>query len=160
MRVFRMCFVGDATMHYPKARVKKTLKRILFDMCPKNQYVEFYVGYEGEYADLVATTIVDLRRDGKLRGCEMVLVLPYESEETKGYENFYYDKVVYPIHEDVDPDDALWQREEWLVDNSDFLITYIEEKAEDSALQKYIRKKGKLAWNIFEELQDEDEAEE
>ncbi len=154
MRVFRMCFVGDAAMHYPKARVKKTLQKILFDTCPKERFVEFYVGNNGAYADLVATTIVDLRREGKLRGCEMVLVLPYESDDTKAFENFYYDKVLYPIDEDADADEAVRLREEWLVDYSDFLITYIEER--DSAIYQYIRTKRKLAWNVFEELQDED----
>lgn len=78
----------------------------------------------------------------------MILVLPYHVKDEKYYEEFY-DEVILPLEEKTHFKAALTKRNEWLVDNSDLLIAYVENSMGGAYnTLKYAEKKGVRIINI------------
>ena len=59
------------------------------------------------------------------------------------YEKFY-DEIWYPIDSKTHPKSAITKRNQWMIDNADLLIAYVEEGRNGGAMTtlKYAEKKG------------------
>ena len=94
-------------------------------MISSKEYVEFYVGRNGEFDILVASVIKRAKRDIGDCNSALILVLPYSIANEKDYEKFYdeiwYPQELYGVHFKS----AITKRNEWFVENSDLLVAYV-----------------------------------
>lgn len=65
----------------------------------------------------------------KFKNINSVLVIPYQSIEMKNHLDLikeYFDSIIYPPLELVPKKIAIIKRNEWMIDNSDVLIAYLQ----------------------------------
>lgn len=124
MNIIRVSFIGHREL-YNQRQIETRLEEILIKLVEEKEYVEFYVGRNGDFDILVASTIKRIQKDyGKCNSC-LILVLPYSVKDIEYYEN-YYDEIQIPVSYKTHYKHAITERNQWLIDNSDLLIAYVE----------------------------------
>lgn len=88
----------------------------------RKEYVEFYVGRNGDFDTMVASTVKRCqKRYGKENG-SLILVIPYAVANMDCLEQFYdgiwYPEELYNVHHKA----AITKRNEWFVEHSDLLV--------------------------------------
>ena len=107
-------------------RVESGLSDILTNLIRTKQYVEIYIGRNGEF-DIFAASVVK-RVQKRLGGenSELVLVLPYGVRDIEYYEK-YYDSIVIPeCVEGAHPKGAITKRNRWMIQECDLLVCFVE----------------------------------
>lgn len=123
----------------------------------KKEYVEFLVGRDGEFDQLVTSTIKRLKRVLRDDNSALVWVLPYPTAEYRSYEaDFatYYDEIeICPESAVAHFKSAFQIRNRWMIDRSDLVVCYVE-RANGGAFQtlRYAGSRKKSIVNIAEPL--------
>ena len=127
MEIYRVSFIGHREVD-DFFFVEERVYAIVCELLRTKEYVEFYVGRNGEFDTLVASVIKRAKRTMGEHNSSLILVIPYPVANMEYYED-YYDEIIYP-HElcDVHYKSAITKRNEWLVNNSDMLIAYVTHK--------------------------------
>ncbi len=121
--IYRVSFIGHREI-YQFRQVETELEQVIYDLVSKKEYVEFYVGRNGDFDTMVASAIKRVQKNvGHHNSC-LILVLPYQMKDLQYYEKFY-DEVIMPLPSSTHYKSAITKRNEWLVENSDLLITYV-----------------------------------
>ena len=99
----------------------------------QQEYVEFLLGREGEFDQLVASAVRQAKRNIRDDNCELVWVMPYPKAEYANNEDSfdaYYDRV--EVCEDsaqAHPKAAIQIRNRSMVDRSDLVVCYVEHQS-------------------------------
>lgn len=123
MEIFRVSFIGHREVDDFRF-VEDQLERIVRDLIQTKEYVEFYVGRNGEFDIMVASVIKRAKRDYGDANSSMILILPYPIADMDMMEDFY-DEIWLPLGSDVHFKSAITKRNEWLIENSDMLVAYV-----------------------------------
>ena len=123
--IYRVSFIGHREVDSFRL-VEEQIEDIVKDLIQTKEYVEFYVGRNGEFAIMVASVIKRAQRDYGKANNSLILVIPYPIADMEDMEN-YYDEVWYPqelyrVHYKA----AITKRNEWFVNNSEMLVAYVE----------------------------------
>lgn len=109
----------------------------------------------GNFDGSFSAAVRGLKR--KYPDIKLILIKPYFSNElntNKEYYEFTYDDVVIPdVLAGVHPKSAITKRNRWMVENSDFIVTYVYRDfggAYDT--KKYALKLGKTVFEINDML--------
>lgn len=124
MDVFRVAFIGHREVDDFRL-IEEKLDEIIRNLIDTKEYVEFYVGRNGEFDIMVASAVKRAQRDyGNANNC-LILVIPYPVADEEYYQDFY-DEILYPseLHR-VYYKAAITKRNEWFIDNSDLLVAYV-----------------------------------
>ncbi len=114
----------------------------------KKDYVEFYVGRNGDFDIIVASVIKRVQKKYGNHNSSLILVLPYHERDEKDFEK-YYDEVWLPIGTDTHFKAAITKRNEWMIENSDLLIAYVERESGGAyTAMKYASRIGKEIVNL------------
>ena len=140
MELYRISFIGHRYIE-GHSHLEDKVCEIICDYLRRKEYVEIYVGRNGDFDILSASAV---KRAQKLLGnanSSLILVLPYVMRDIDLYERFY-DEVIIPIPQSH-PKSAITKRNRWMIDNSDLLIAFVEEKRGGGAMAtiKYAEKK-------------------
>ncbi|MGN0468647.1 MAG: hypothetical protein ACI4GY_07995 [Acutalibacteraceae bacterium] len=128
--------------------IESILKEILIDLIENKNVDLFYVGNQGKFDNMV-------RKNLKLLKCDYLyinymVVLAYMPGKNK--ENLQEDflDTVYPdVLETTPLQYAISKRNKWMIDNSDYVITYVEHSVGGAAkFKKIAEKKGKIVINL------------
>lgn len=124
MEIYRVAFIGHRVVD-DFFFVEEQVYSIVSELIKTKEYVEFYVGCDGEFDILAAVVIKQIKQAIGENNSSLILVKPYLVTEMEAYEN-YYDQVEYPgelykIHDKS----AIEKRNQWLVENSDMLVAYV-----------------------------------
>lgn len=125
MEIYRVSFIGHREVD-DFSCVEEQVYNVVADLIRSKEYVEFYVGRNGEFDLLVASVVKRAKR--KIWDCNssLILVLPYLVANIEDYEK-YYDEVWYPSElYKVHFKSAITKRNEWFVDHSDLLVAYVD----------------------------------
>ena len=130
---------------------------IVEKLITENEYVEFLIGREGEFDQIVASVLRRAKREIRDDNSELVWIMPYPKAEYANDEdsfNAYYDRV--EVCEDSamsHPKAAIQIRNRSMVDRSDLVVCYVEHQS-GGAFQtmRYAQKCGKEVINIAEEI--------
>lgn len=124
MDIYRVSFIGHREVD-DFFFVEEQVYNIVCELLRTKEYVEFYVGRNGEFDILVASVIKRARREIGEYNSSLILVIPYQVADMDSYEKFY-DDVIYPNElRKVHYKSAITKRNEWLVDHSDMLVAYV-----------------------------------
>lgn len=123
-QIYRVSFIGHRVVeHYQN--VEKQLEKIVRDLIKTKEFVEFYIGRNGDFDIFAASVIKRLQHNLGKDNNALILVLPYPVANMEDLEN-YYDEVWIPDElSGVHFKSAITKRNEWFVDNSDLLVAYV-----------------------------------
>ena len=146
--VYRVSFIGHREIDRFYF-VEEQLDKAVGELLRNKEYVEFYVGRNGEFDTMVASAV---KRGQKRYGKEnssLILVLPYAVADMDMLEKFYDEiwlpEELYNIHYKC----AITKRNEWFIDHSDLLVAYVKkEKGGAAYCLKQAKKKGIATKNI------------
>lgn len=112
--IYRVSFIGHRRVD-DFCFVENQLNNIISDLIRTKEYVEFYVGRNGEFDTIVASAI---KRSQKRLGKEnnsLILILPYTVAEMECLEDFYNEIWIPDEFHGVHFKMAITKRNEWFV---------------------------------------------
>lgn len=129
MNVFTVSFFGHRQIDNPFA-VEERLKEVIRELLLTKEYLEFLVGRDGEFDQLVASTVRRCKRAIRDDNSALILVLPYATAEYRNNtDSFheYYDEIEICASSSEKYFKAAHQvRNRSMVDRSDLVIFCIE----------------------------------
>ena len=129
MDTYTVCFFGHREIDNP-LEVEEQLYDIVLHLLESKEYVEFLVGRNGEFDQLVSSTVRRVKRNYRDDNSALMLVLPYlTAEYENNHQSFheYYDEI--EICQDAAGGHykaAMQVRNREMVDRSDLVVCYIE----------------------------------
>lgn len=157
MKAFNVAFFGHRCI-YNSVQIENVLEQHIRRLIDEKEYIYFRVGRNGEFDLLVSSILHSVKKKYRNDNIEHTLVLPYYTAEyianEKAYEK-YYDRIEHSIMATkVHPKAAIQVRNREMVDMSDLIICYFEQK-KGGAYQtvKYAEKIGKPIINLFDEIE-------
>ena len=148
MNIYRVAFFGHRRI-YNIREIEEKLVPILKELILTREYVEFYIGRNGDFDEFVASVIKRVQKQLDRDNNVMILTLPYTVKDIEYYED-YYDEIVIPdAIGRAHPKAAITLRNRWMVDTADLIIAYIErEEGGAYSAVKYAKKLNKKVVNI------------
>lgn len=105
----------------------------------------FYVGNQGDFDFMVRRILKRLKESHNIDYFVILAYLPTEKEFNEDYSDTIYPE----IFENVPHKYRINKRNQWMVENSDFVITYVTQKFGGAAKYKeYAERKNKTVYNI------------
>ena len=160
MNTYTVAFFGHRELA-DQFTIEDRLKPILRELINSKEYVEFLVGRDGDFDQLVASAV---REAAGLYGCgntSLVLVLPYERAEYRdNMENYlsYYDEVeICPESAKAHFKAAIGIRNRTMADRADLIICAVERHCGGAwTAVSYAKNQGKRIINLAEDGDEND----
>ena len=95
MEVFTVSFFGHRVIEEP-LRIERRLENLIRKLLKENEYVEFLVGRDGEFDQLVSSAIRRCKREYRSDNSAHICMLPYITAEFRDNEEScrdYYDEI-------------------------------------------------------------------
>lgn len=148
--IYRVAFFGHRRI-YNIRKIEEKLVPILNELILTKEYVEFYIGRNGDFDEFVASVIKRVQKQLDRDNNVMILTLPYTVKDIEYYED-YYDEIVIPeAIGKAHPKASITLRNRWMAETCDLVICYIErEEGGAYAAVKYAMKKNMEIINICE----------
>ena len=113
--------------------VEQKVETLIIKLLNEHEYVEFLVGRDGEFDQLVTSAILRCRKRLDTGNCSVTWVMPYlKADYVKNSENYdnYYDSVeVCEQSAKVHPKSAIQIRNRAMVDRSDLCVFCVMHKS-------------------------------
>ena len=158
MEVFTVSFFGHRVIEEP-LRIERRLENLIRKLLKENEYVEFLVGRDGEFDQLVSSAIRRCKREYRSDNSAHIWVLPYITAEFRDNEESfrdYYDEIeVCEAAAGSHYKNAHQTRNRAMVDRSD-LVVFCIQHASGGAWQtmKYTKKRGIPCINLNEPMEE------
>ena len=121
------CFAGHSNIYDNQEKLKFNLKNEIIKLIEKEKVNIFYCGGKGAFDWLCAKVINELKQDHPF--IKSYLILAYLPTKNKTVYDDYvfslFNETIYPDLENIPPRFAILKRNEWMIKNSDFLISYV-----------------------------------
>lgn len=132
---------------------ERHLEELIRELLAQKEYVEFLVGRNGEFDQMVASAVLRLKRSVRDDNSALVLVLPYLTAEfSNNQDSFesYYDNVeICGAAADKHFKSAIQVRNRQMVDRSDLVICCVERKSGGAyQTMQYAERQGKKIVNV------------
>ncbi len=146
----RCCFAGHSDI-YGTDEIKKKIKQIAENLIVNHNVKEFWVGNYGNFDGCSARAIRELKE--KYPNITLELVIPYLTKGVSDYKCLYdkqYDNIlIADIPEKTPRRYYITKCNEYIVDNSDYLICYINRSCGGAiTTYNYAKRKKKQIFNI------------
>lgn len=133
--------------------VERRLENLIRDLMLENEYVEFLVGRNGEFDQLVASTVHRLKRIVSDDNSALVLILPYMTAEfannQASFESYYDEIEISEAAAGTHFKAAIQERNRDMIDRSDMTIYYVTHKSGGAyRSMQYAERQGKKIINI------------
>lgn len=132
----------------------KQIEQVILKNIKQNEKIFFYCGGYGNFDVLCASVCRTIAHN--VPNCEIVYITPYiteaQQQKIKHYINIkMYDSVIFPPLETVPPKYAILKRNEWMAEQADLIIGYVEHAFGGAYTAiEYARKKKKQVINLYE----------
>lgn len=123
LEVYRVSFIGHREI-WRHREVENALEKVIYNLLYSKEYVEFYVGRNGDFDIMAASTIKRVQKEFGNHNSSLILTLPYPVKDMEYYEK-YYDEIIIPVESKTHYKAAITVRNQWFVDNTDLLIAYV-----------------------------------
>ncbi len=148
--VYTVCFFGHRQIDDFRL-VEQKVKAFIDRLLNEHEYVEFLVGRDGEFDQLVTSAILRCRKRLDTANCSVIWVMPYlKSDYIKNRESYdsYYDSVeLCELSANAHPKSAIQIRNRAMVDRSDLCVFYVTHK--DGGAYQTLRYAEKADANII-----------
>ena len=150
--IYTVAFFGHREIEHFR-ETEQTLEKLIENLIREHAYVEFLVGRNGEFDQLVSSTVRSVRNRLGCKNCSLVLVLPYMTAEFRDNEasflEYYGEVEVSAAAEGTHFKSAMQTRNREMVDRSDMVVFCVDHPS-GGAYQtlKYAKKHQKPYINI------------
>ncbi len=129
--------------------VEQKLRKLLLSILDNNEYIEFYVGYDGDFDIMASSVLKNIKRTLSYDNFSINLILPYMRKNMDMLEK-YYDSVMIPLSlRFTHPKRAIIERNQWMIEKSDILICYVIKNEGGAAKAlNYAEKNNKYIFNL------------
>lgn len=153
MNTYTVSFFGHRYIDNPFP-IEKTLEELIGSLLRSKEYVEFLVGRNGDFDQLVSAAIRRCKREIRDDNSAHVWVLPYvtaDYRDNEGDYQAYYDEIEVFCSEGSHYKAAFQARNRSMVDRS-HLTVFCVERNEGGAWQtmKYAQKQGRNIINLYD----------
>ena len=158
MNTFTVSFFGHR-MIVNALGIENRLERLIRTLLREHEYIEFLVGRDGEFDQLVSSTIRRCKRECRSDNSSHIWVLPYFTAEFRDNEESfrdYYDEIeVCEAAAGGHYKNAHQTRNRVMVDRSD-LVVFCIQRSSGGAWQtmKYAKKQGKNYINLNDQMEE------
>ena len=157
METFTVSFFGHRYIDNPFP-IEKALEELIGSLLQSKAYVEFIVGRNGDFDQLVSSTIRRCKREIRADNSAHVWVLPYVTADSRDYEEdyrAYYDEIEVFDSAGKHFKAAFQARNRNMVDRADLVVFCVERK-EGGAYQtmRYAMQQGKAYINLADKQED------
>lgn len=121
---YRVTFIGHRYIDEFN-RVEERLTTILDELANQHQYIDFYIGNNGEFDTIATSAVRRLIEVGGKENFSLSLVLPYVKAGMEYFEEQFDDVIIPANLYGVHPKAAITERNRWMVENSDVLVAYV-----------------------------------
>ncbi len=147
----RCCFAGHSDIWDSNLREK--LKTVAEDLIVNHNVKEFWVGNYGTFDGTSASVIKELQKT--YTDIKLDLVIPYLTKTLNEYKELYYQKcdniLVADVPENTPKRFYITKANEYMVDNSQYLICYIQRSWGGAiTTYKYAKRRKLQIFNIAE----------
>ena len=127
--------------------IKPYLREVLVDLITNQGVDTFYVGNQGRFDGIVRSVLRELEKEyPEIRYAVVLAYLPGKKNE---YDDFY-DTILPEGIEAVHPRYAIDWRNRWMLQRSDFVVTYITHSWGGAAkFAEKAKREGKTVINLF-----------
>ena len=129
--VYTVCFFGHRQIDDFRL-VEQKIEALIDRLLNEHEYVEFLVGRDGEFDQLVTSATLRCRKRLDTANCSVIWVMPYlKSDYIKNRESYdsYYDSVeLCELSANAHPKSAIQIRNRAMVDRSDLCVFYVTHK--------------------------------
>ena len=134
-------------------KIEEKLEEIIRKLIQEHEYIDFIVGRDGDFDQIVSSTIKRVKREVLDCNSSLIGVMPYlKAEYSNNKDNFeeYYDEIeVCYESSKAHPKSAIKIRNKVMVDRSDLVIFYVEITSGGAyQTMKYAEKQEKKIINI------------
>lgn len=118
-------FCGHSNFSFDNT-IKQKLKNLLLQEIRKNPACKFYLGGYGDFDSLCLNILKEIKAD--FPAIELLFITPYLNDNYSKLETakLYYDGIIYPPLENVPQQFCISKRNEWMVNEADFLIAFVK----------------------------------
>ena len=155
MNTYTVSFFGHRYIDNPFS-IEKALEELIGSMLQSKEYVEFLVGRNGDFDQLVSSTIRRCKREIRDNNSAHVWVLPYMTADYRDYEEDYRAYEIEVFSSTGGHYKAAFQaRNRSMVDRSHLVVFFVERK-EGGAYQtmRYAIQQGKDYINLADEQEE------
>ncbi len=132
MNIFTVSFFGHREINHI-IDVEVRLEKIIRDLISQREYVDFLVGKDGEFDQLVSSTVRRIAKKYDYGNTSLILVLPYMKAEYRDNEQSYldyYDEVeICEKSSEAHFKNAIQIRNRSMIDRSDLVVCCIQHKS-------------------------------
>ena len=115
---------------YSSDAIRKALEDAIEDLIIAKDVDTFLVGGMGHFDGIAANTVYSMKKRHPEYHIELDLVIPYRTAALQRNKTFYeadYDKIIFPDAVwEVHPKGAIIKRNRWMVQQSQFLVCYVD----------------------------------
>ncbi len=152
MRIYTVCFFGHRIVSRP-LEVETKLQEIIKELLHTKEYVEFLVGRDGDFDQIVASTVRRCKREYRSDNSSLIWVLPYCKAELQANEEAfraYYDDIeICEQSAGKHYKGAFKARNQAMIDRSDLVVVCVERSSGGANTAKqYAEKQGKQVINV------------
>ena len=121
MNIYRVAFFGHRRIDR-LGEIEEKLVPILKELILTKEYVEFYIGRNGEFDEFVASLIKRVQKQLDRGNSTLILTLPYTVKDIEYYAE-YYDEIVIPdVVGNAHPKGAITLRNKWVAEICDLIM--------------------------------------
>ena len=150
--IFTVSFFGHREIsHFQETEQK--LEALIYDLLKQHEYVDFLVGRNGEFDQMVSSSVHRVRKRLGMSNSSLVLVLPYETAEFRDNEESfraYYDEIeICQSSSQAHYKSAIQIRNREMVDRSDLVVFCVERKSGGAyQTMRYAKRKNAVWVNV------------
>lgn len=157
METFTVSFFGHRYIDNPFP-IEKALEELIGSLLQSKEYVEFLVGRNGDFDQLVSSAIRRCKREIRDNNSAHVWVLPYVTADYRDYEEdyrAYYDEIEVFDSAGKHFKAAFQARNRNMVDRADLVVFWVE-RDEGGAYQtmRYAMQQGKAYINLADKQEE------
>ena len=149
LSVYTVCFFGHRHIEDfrpAEARTEALIRRLIAE----NRYVEFLVGREGDYDQIVSSAIRRAKRKLYAENSAHVCVLPYPKQNIADFASCYDEMEICETSAAAHPKAAIRVRNHWMVDRSALCVFYVARQTGGAwETMRYAMRQGKRVINLF-----------
>lgn len=155
MNIYTVSFFGHRDVRNMFA-IEERLNPILRDLINNKEYIEFLVGRDGEFDQLISSAIIRAKEKYAYGNVSHILVLPYECadyrDNKESFEQYYDEVQICTESLKAHFKAAILERNKSMVRHSDLVICYVERRS-GGAYQtvSYAKKQRKKIINLYKE---------
>ena len=151
MEIYRISMIGHREI-YGHRNLEDTLQEFFEEQLRVRDYIEFYLGRNGDFDIMAASAIKRAQRAVSRENSALILLQPYPMRNDESYSK-YYDEIWYPVRDKTHPKAAITKRNRYMIENSDLLVAFVEKDRKGGAMTalKYAEKLGVDIINLAEE---------